>query len=91
MVEQPTFGDFILGVEGLAILRSWMMDPSTVKARSKKIVEIVAQREEEPWANPIIGEGPLAGDGLSSVWLPSPTTLLDNCDITISSLPLDGN
>ena len=55
MVEQPTFGDFILGVEGLAILRSWMTDPSTVKARSEEIVEIVAQRGKEPWANPIMG------------------------------------
>ena len=55
MVEQPTFGDFILGVEGLAILRSWMTDPSTVKARSKKIVEIAGGLEEAPWANPIIG------------------------------------
>ena len=27
MVEQPTFGDFIMGVEGLAILRSWLKDP----------------------------------------------------------------
>ena len=55
MVEQPTFGDFILGVEGLAILRSWMTDPSTVKARSKKIVEIAGGLEETPWANPIMG------------------------------------
>ena len=55
MVEQPTFGDFILGVEGLAILRSWMTDPPTVKARSKKIVEIAGGLEEAPWANPIIG------------------------------------
>ena len=55
MVEQPTFGDFILGVEGLAILRSWMTDPSTVKAKSKKIVEIAGGLEEAPWANPIIG------------------------------------
>ena len=55
MVEQPTFGDFIMGVEGLAILRSWMTDPLTVKARSRKIVEIVGGLEEAPWAKPIIG------------------------------------
>ena len=30
MPEQATFGDFILGLEGLAILRSWMSDPTTV-------------------------------------------------------------
>ena len=33
MVEQPTFGDFILGVEGLAILRSWMTDPLDGKGK----------------------------------------------------------
>ena len=55
MVEQPTFGDFVMGVEGLAILRSWMTEPLTVKARSKKIVEMVRQREEEPWSELIVG------------------------------------
>ena len=55
MVEQPTFGDFIMGVEGLAILRSWMTDPMTVKARSKNIAEIAGRLDEAPWANPIVG------------------------------------
>ena len=91
MVEQPTFGDFILGVEGLAILRSWMTDTSTVKARSKKIVEIAGGLEEAPWANPIIGVEPLAAVGLVSTWLSLPTTLLDNCDIPIRSVTLDVN
>ena len=27
MTEHPTFGEFVLGLEGLAILRSWMIDP----------------------------------------------------------------
>ena len=40
MPEQATFGDFILGLEGLAILRSWMSDPVTVTARTQKIVEM---------------------------------------------------
>jgi len=55
MAKLPTFGDFVLGLEGLAILRSWMTDPTTVKARSKKIVEIAGQLDEAPWAAPIAG------------------------------------
>ena len=55
MAEQPTFGDFVLGLEGLAILRAWMTDPITVKARSKKIGEIAGQLDEAPWASPIAG------------------------------------
>ena len=53
MPEQATFGDFILGLEGLAILRSWMSDPATVTARTRKIVEMASQIEEEPWTNPM--------------------------------------
>ena len=33
MTDQAKFGDFILGLEGLAILRSWISDPATVSAR----------------------------------------------------------
>ena len=55
MVEQPTFGEFVLGLEGLAILRSWMTDPQTVKARSTKIAELVRRLEEAPWSNPVAG------------------------------------
>ena len=53
MDEQPTFGDFVLGLEGLAIMRAWDVDPITVKARSQRIVEIAGQLEEEPWSNPM--------------------------------------
>ena len=52
MNEHPTFGEFVLGLEGLAILRSWMTDPLAVKARSKEIVEIANQLHESPWSNP---------------------------------------
>ncbi len=55
MVAAPTFGDFVLGLEGLAILRSWMTDPDSVKARAREIVEIVGQRELEPWSEEIVG------------------------------------
>lgn len=35
------FGDHILGIEGLAILRSWLTDPEVVSARVEEISEIV--------------------------------------------------
>ena len=54
MAEQPSFGDFVLGFEGLAILRSWMVDPVTVKARTRKIVEMARRLEEEPWSSPVV-------------------------------------
>lgn len=55
MGEQPTFGDFVLGLEGLAILRSWMTDPEGVKARVGEISEMVGQLREEPWSEPVVG------------------------------------
>ena len=55
-VEQATFGDFVLGLEGLAILRSWMVNSATVKARAQKIVEMARQIEEEPWSNPMASD-----------------------------------
>lgn len=51
MTDHPTFGEFVLGLEGLAILRSWMIDPSTVKDRSKEVVELVRRLDEPPWSN----------------------------------------
>ena len=54
MTDQAKFGDFILGLEGLAILRSWISDPATVSARSQKIVSIAKELEEAPWSNPIL-------------------------------------
>ena len=54
MADQATFGDFILGLEGLAILRSWISDPATVSARSQKIVSIAKELEEAPWSTPIV-------------------------------------
>ena len=56
MVEQATFGDFVLGLEGLAILRSWMVNSAIVKARAQKIVEMARQIEEEPWSNPMAAD-----------------------------------
>ena len=55
MAEEATFGDFILGMEGLAIMRAWMVDPVTVKFRARKIAEVAARLDEEPWSTPIAG------------------------------------
>lgn len=54
MPDQVRFGDFILGLQGLAILRSWMLDLATVRARAQKILEISEEYEEAPWSNPIV-------------------------------------
>ena len=53
MVDHATFGGFVLGLEGLAILRAWMSDPVTVRTRTGKIVEMASQIEEAPWTNPM--------------------------------------
>ncbi len=54
MADQARFGDFILGLHGLAILRSWMLDLATVNARAQKILEIAGEYEEPPWSAPIV-------------------------------------
>ena len=54
MTEQAGFADIVLGFEGLAILRAWMLDNDTVNARTREILDIAAQIEEEPWSNPLI-------------------------------------
>ncbi len=57
MTEHPTLGDFILGFEGLGIMRSWTVDPEGVKARVRGIVEMAGRLGEEPWSNPeVVGE-----------------------------------
>ena len=56
MGEQVTFGDFILGLEGLAILRAWMADSEIVVTRRRKVQELAGRLAEEPWSNPIFAE-----------------------------------
>ena len=53
MADQPTFGDFALGLEGLAILRAWSVDPATVVSRADSIASIVERRGEAPWSAPV--------------------------------------
>ena len=50
MTEHPTFGDFILGFEGLAIVRSWGLRPEVVRARAESVAEVVGRRGERPWS-----------------------------------------
>ena len=54
MADHPTLGDFILGFEGLAIMRSWTLDPDGVKARVRNIVEMAGRLDEEPWSTPVV-------------------------------------
>ncbi|MCY4449602.1 MAG: methyltransferase domain-containing protein [Chloroflexi bacterium] len=57
MADHPTLGDFILGFEGLAIMRAWTVDPEGVKARVRSIVEMTSRLDEEPWSSPeVVGE-----------------------------------
>jgi ubiquinone/menaquinone biosynthesis C-methylase UbiE len=65
MGEQVTFGDFILGLEGLAILRAWMADSDIVVARRRKVQELAGRLAEEPWSNPIFAEEKDVSSGYS--------------------------
>ncbi|MCY4582812.1 MAG: class I SAM-dependent methyltransferase [Chloroflexi bacterium] len=57
MTEHPTLGDFILGFEGLGIMRSWTVAPDVVKARVRGIVEMAGRLDEEPWSSfVVVGE-----------------------------------
>ena len=53
MTEQARFADIVLGFEGLAILRAWMLDNATVNTRAQEMLDIAAQIEEQPWSNPL--------------------------------------
>ena len=48
MTDHPTLGEFILGFEGLGIMRSWTLDPAGVKARVRSVVEMAGRLDEEP-------------------------------------------
>ena len=65
MGKQVTFGDFILGLEGLAILRAWMADSDIVVARRRKVQELAGRLAEEPWSNPIFAEEKDVSSGYS--------------------------
>lgn len=54
MTREPTFGDFIIGFEGLAIVRSWGLHPEVVRARADSVAEVVGRRGERPWSTPLV-------------------------------------
>ena len=65
MTEQAKFADIVLGFEGLAILRAWMLDNATVQARTQEVLDIASQIEDAPWSNPFYyAESPVT-DGYS--------------------------
>ena len=66
MVEDPTRGDFVLGFEGLAIMRAWGLDPETVRERAQSIAEIVARRAETPWRDAMVERQRGVRDGYAS-------------------------
>ncbi len=68
--QQFTFGQFILGLEGLAILRSSLLDAPTVKMSAEKIAEIALQLNESPWSNPVEAVERTVTDGYGE-WAPS--------------------
>lgn len=53
MTEQAKLADIVLGFEGLAILRTWMLDNATVQARTREVIDIASRIEETPWSNPL--------------------------------------
>lgn len=63
MADHPTLGDFILGFEGLGIMRSWTVDPEGVKARVRGIVEMAGRLDEEPWSSPVVVGEKAVADG----------------------------
>ena len=53
MAQHPSLGDFLLGFQGLAIMRSWALNPTGVPAQAAMMVEITNHLNEEPWTAPI--------------------------------------
>lgn len=56
MAERTTLGDYIQGLQGLAILRKHWIDPAAVKFWSRSIAEVAAKIDEEPWSTPLHAE-----------------------------------
>jgi ubiquinone/menaquinone biosynthesis C-methylase UbiE len=45
------FGDFLLGLEGLAILRRWLTDPDAVRARVAEASDLLHRLDHAPFAD----------------------------------------
>ena len=63
MAGEPTLRDWLLGLEGLGILRAWMLDPAAVRARVRSIVELAGSPEGAPWSEPFDADERSVSDG----------------------------
>ncbi|MCY4624830.1 MAG: class I SAM-dependent methyltransferase [Chloroflexi bacterium] len=52
MSNYSRLGDFILGLQGVAILRNHWIDPAAVRAWTRSIAEVATRIDEEPWSEP---------------------------------------
>jgi SAM-dependent methyltransferase len=52
MSDYSRLGDYILGLQGVAILRNHWIDPAAVMAWTNSIAEVAAKIDEEPWVEP---------------------------------------
>ena len=48
---KPTFDDIIVDLEGLGILRSWMLDPAAVRTGRIRTLQILREMENDLWIN----------------------------------------
>lgn len=52
MSEYSRLGDFILGLQGIAILRKHWIDPAAVRAWTRSIADVASNIDQEPWSEP---------------------------------------
>ena len=52
MAEHSRLGDFILGLQGVAILRNHWIDPAAVRGWTRRIAEVADNIDEAPWSEP---------------------------------------
>jgi ubiquinone/menaquinone biosynthesis C-methylase UbiE len=47
-MSRTTLGHFVVGIEGLALLRAWMTDPDTASARFRELAQMAANPDAGP-------------------------------------------
>lgn len=52
MAEYSRLGDFILGLQGVAILRNHWVDPAAVRTWTRSIADVASKIDQEPWSEP---------------------------------------
>ncbi len=55
MSEHASAGDLVLGLQGLTILRSWLLDPAGVRAGRRGMLRLAERLDEDPWSEPAVG------------------------------------